>query len=201
MATTPNPGLLLKPRRQWDGKDKLFLFKVSGMVDADYAGDKETWQSVSSYSTFLEGAPVSAKSRMQKCVTLSPTKAEFVSMMECAQDMMFIMRVLCSLELKVQLSMIIHCDNKGAVDLAKNWFTGGRTQHIASKVLFLRELKEKEFLKVEWVPSEHMVSDVFTKNLGIKNFNKCIKAFVGEDGYALMKGNDICLVLVPMMAM
>jgi Reverse transcriptase (RNA-dependent DNA polymerase) len=59
MVSTPNLGLLLQPKRQWDGKDKQFLFEVTGMADADYVGDKETRISVSGYSTFLEGAPVS----------------------------------------------------------------------------------------------------------------------------------------------
>jgi hypothetical protein len=181
IVMTPERGLLLKPNRKWDGKDKNFQFEITGMADADYATDKETRRSVSGYSTFLEGAMVSAKSRMQKCVTLSTTEAEMMSMTECVQDMLFIMRILQSMELKVKLPMVIHCNNKGAVDLANNWSTSGRSRHVATKTMFLRELKEEGILKIEWISSEHMVSDVFTKNLGDKDFYKCIRKFVGED--------------------
>jgi hypothetical protein len=100
MVDTSNCGLFLQPRRQWNGKNKSFLFEMSGLADVNYAGDKKTHQSVSGYSTFLEGAPVSAKSWMQKSVNLSTTETDFVSMMECAQDMLFVMRMLQSLELR-----------------------------------------------------------------------------------------------------
>ena len=63
-------------------------------------------------------------------------------MTDCVQDMLYIMRVIESMELQVELPMVIQCDNKGAVDLANNWSTGGRTRHVATKIMFLRELKE-----------------------------------------------------------
>jgi hypothetical protein len=180
VVDTPDRGVLLKPLRAWDGKDRSFQFKVSGMADADYATDKETRRSVSGYCTFLEGALVSAKSRMQKCITLSTTEAEFMAMTDCAQDMLYIMRVLQSLLLQVELPMLLQCDNKGAVDLANNWSTAGRTRHVATKIMFLRELKEQGLLKVEWVPATEMTSDVFTKNLGDGDFLKCVSRFSGE---------------------
>ena len=70
------------------------------------------------------------KCGQQTSVTLSVTEAELVSATQCAQDMLFIMRVLESVGLKVQKPMILKVDNKGAVDLANNWSIGGRTQHI-----------------------------------------------------------------------
>ena len=56
------------------------------------------------------------KSRMHGCVTLDVTSAELVSaMQECAQDMLFILRVLESMGLKVQKPMILEVDNKTKV--------------------------------------------------------------------------------------
>jgi hypothetical protein len=180
---TPERGVQLKPNRKWDGKDKSFEFVVSGMADADYASNTETRRSVSGYTTFLEGAIVTTKSKMQTCVTLSTTESEFVSMTECAQDMLFTMRVLQSMELAVKLPMVLQCDNKGACDLANNWSAGGRTRHTAVKIMFLRELKEEGLLVVEWISSVHMCSDLFTKNLGDKDFKKHTEVYVGKDGY------------------
>ena len=54
---------------------------------------------------------------------------------------------------------------------------------MATKVMFVRELKDEGMIKVSWIPSEEMISDVFTENLGDKDSNKCISAFVGEDEY------------------
>jgi hypothetical protein len=110
---TLDRGLLLKPLalHACNGKDKSFQFRVGGMADVDSATDKETRRSVSRYCTFLEGALVSAKSRMQKCITLSTIEAEFMVMTDCVQDVLYIMRVLQSMELQVELPMIIQCDN------------------------------------------------------------------------------------------
>jgi hypothetical protein len=56
---------------------------------------------ISGYCVMLEGAPVSMKSGQQKSVTLSTAEAELVSAKQCAQDMLFVMRVLESIGLQV----------------------------------------------------------------------------------------------------
>ena len=42
------------------------------------------------------------KSKMQSCVTLLVTEAELVSTTQCAQDMLYVMRMLESMGLKVK---------------------------------------------------------------------------------------------------
>ena len=44
--------------------------------------------------------------------------------------MLYVVRTIESLGLKVEKPMILQADNKGAVDLANNWSIGGRTWHI-----------------------------------------------------------------------
>jgi hypothetical protein len=117
---TPNRGLFLKPTMKWD-KDPNFEFEILvGRSDSDFAKDPERHRSVSGYSTFLCGASVTTKSRMQGSVTLDVMSAEFVSGTQCAQEMVFNMRVLESMGLKVKKPMILEMDDKGAVDLSKN---------------------------------------------------------------------------------
>jgi hypothetical protein len=43
------------------------------------------------------------------------------------------MQVLESIGLCVQKPMILWMDNKGAVDLANNWSSAGRTRHVLTK--------------------------------------------------------------------
>jgi hypothetical protein len=81
----------------------------------------------------LEGAPVVMRSKMQKVVALSSTEAELISGTECAQDMLYSMRVVESLGLKVKKRMILDIDNKGAGDIANNWSVSGRTRHIDTR--------------------------------------------------------------------
>ena len=45
--------------------------------------------------------------------------------------------------LKVQLLMTLYVDNTGAIDLAENWSTTGRTKHIDVRFHYLCEMNER----------------------------------------------------------
>jgi hypothetical protein len=82
-------------------------------------------KSISCYRVLLEGASVMFKSSTQKSVVLSVCKAERLSGVLRAQDMLYCKNILKSMGLKVKLPMLLQMDNKGAVDLANNWSVGG----------------------------------------------------------------------------
>jgi hypothetical protein len=67
--------------------------------------------------------------------------------------------------LKVKLPMTLSVDNQGVKELVNNWSAGGRTQHVATKAMFLRELKEWGLLVIEFKPGNDMSLDLLTKNL------------------------------------
>jgi hypothetical protein len=179
---TAERGLFLNPTARWDG-DPNFLFEIEGISDSDWAKDPDSRRSVSGWSTFLHNAPISMKSKMMPVVALSVTEAELFAATCCAQDMLFEMRILESMGLKVKKPMILKIDNKGAKDLCDNWSVGGRTRHIEVKQLFLRELKEAKIIDSEWIPGDLNSSDMFTKNLSGPPFEKHGTKFVGVDKY------------------
>jgi hypothetical protein len=185
---TLNRGLLLKPTMKWD-KDPNFAFEITGRLDSDFAKDPERHQSVSGYSTFLCGASVTTKSRMQGSVTLDVTSAEFVSGTQCVQEMLLDMRVLLeSMGLKVKTPMILEMDNKEAVELYKNWSVCRRTRHDCIRQSFLRELNEEGIIMVKWIPTEENSTDIFAKNLNGPAFAKHASTYIGIDEY--MKQNE-----------
>lgn len=179
---TPKRGLLLKPNATWNGKPD-FEFEIQGYSDSDYAKDLETRRSISGYAVFMNGAPVSMKSKMQSCVTLSVTEAELVSSTNCAQDMLFVMRLLESMGLKVKKPMSLYMDNKGAKDLTHNWSVGGRTRHVDVRQYFLRELKEEGTIVTHWVSGHDNPVDLYTKNLGGPDFERHAARFCGNNEY------------------
>ena len=180
--STPNRGLTLAPSAVWNG-DPAYEFKIHGAADASYKPYEDAGPSVSGFAVFLEGAPISEKSNVQQCTTLSVTEAELVSGSQCAQDMLFAMRVLESVGLKVQKPMLLYIDNKGAVDYVNNWSTSGRMRHVGIRLSFMRELKEQNLIHVVWCKSEDMPADLFTKNLSGPLFSKHTKRFCGDDEY------------------
>ena len=100
-----------------------------------------------------------------RLVTLSSTEAELYSIVQCAQEMLFVMNVIESIGLKVQKPNMLYCDNGGAVLLTNNWSVGGRTRHIEVCQYFLRDLKEMKLLMCQWRSGKEVSTDMFTKNL------------------------------------
>lgn len=178
---TAERGFTIQPNQSWNG-DPNFEFEVHGTSDSEYAKDS-TRKSVNGWATYLCGSPVSMRSKMMPIVALSVTEAELFAAVQCAQDMLFVMRIIESLGLKVKKPMKLYIDNKGAVDIANNWSVGGRTRHIEVKQYFLRDLKEEGTIEAIWLSGEDMPADMFTKNLAKPDFEKHAKNYVGQDKY------------------
>ena len=115
-----------------------------------YATDLETLSSVSRYSTFINGSPITTKSRMQRTTALLVTEADGASGVQCAQDMFYEMHIMESMEVNIANPMILECENSRCVDLANKWTVGGRIRHEAVSWNFLRDLKEKITLRFIW---------------------------------------------------
>lgn len=182
--STPNRGLTLAPKGKWDGKDKNFLFIVRGKCDAEFAKDQHTRKSVGGHVVYLCEAPVVMVSRMERIVAISVTEAELIQAADAAQDMLYVWRFLKEMGLKVELPMILECDNSGAVDITNNWASTGRTRHIDVRFKFMRELKEAGILRTVWTPSDTNEADINTKNVHGPLFEHHIAAYVGHDEYA-----------------
>jgi hypothetical protein len=92
---TKDQALLIKPQGKWNGElNRDNYFEITGVPDSNYAKDMQTRKSVSGYATFLNGALVTAKSKMQECVTISVTEAESVAATNCIQDILYIRNIL-----------------------------------------------------------------------------------------------------------
>ena len=52
-VSTPFRGSKLRPRIEWDGKDKTFEFVIGGRSDSYYAASKDTSRSLSGCSVCL----------------------------------------------------------------------------------------------------------------------------------------------------
>jgi hypothetical protein len=179
-VSTKDKGLMLKPNKRWDPKDKDFEFEITGKSDSDFAKDPETRRSVSGWAAFLNGAPYARKSKMQKFVTLSVTEAECVSGTSCIQDMLYGKNFLEAMGLKVKLPMTLWMDNKGAVDLFNSWSIAGNTRAISVRLAYVRELKEAGIIEIKWMQGTENPVDLFTKNLDGPTFHKHEKVFSGS---------------------
>ena len=142
-------------------EDKWIL---DGLSDSDFAGDKDTRISVGGNILYLNGVPISWRSKSKKGVNMSSTDAEYVAVSELLKSIKFVVKLLGELGINVELPIKIYMDNLGAIHLVNNRKTGNRTKHIDITHHFIREYIEDGVVEIVFVRSEENDSDVFTKN-------------------------------------
>jgi len=86
----------------------------------DYAMNSNDCRSISGGIVFVNETHISFCSAMQKFVTLSVTKAKIVTGVMVAQDLLYVYRLLESLDLSVDLPTVFEMDSSGTVDIAKS---------------------------------------------------------------------------------
>ena len=161
---TKKKGLHLKPR-MIANNPKTDYFIIKGRADSNYATNPERRKSVSGIEVTLNGALVVMRSVGQKIIALSVTEAELIAATMAVQEMLHIMRILESMQLKVKKPMLLESDNKGALDICNSYTIGGRTKHIDTRYYFLREMKEQNIIEFGWIQGKRNSTDLFTKNL------------------------------------
>ena len=145
---------------------KDLKYKIEVYSDSEFAGDPETRTSVYGFITFFCGAPVSWKSKSNKCVTLSSTEAEYYAASEAAKELLFLSNIIEGMKEKERmiLPMILRMDNTGAIYIANNQTTGPRTKHIDIRTHYVRNMIIEGLIKTLFVKSADNTADIFTKN-------------------------------------
>ena len=175
--STKSLGNFLAPTGVWNGPEDKVLIAI--ITDSELSSDPDNRNSVLGITVTVNGAPVKCVSKMHKTTVLSITEGELIAGVEGVQDALFIKQMYESIGVQVALPMIWTTDNKGAKDLVDTWSTSGRTRHIATRINFMRELKEDGILQANWVAGSEMPSDMYTKNLGGAAFTKHRATYVG----------------------
>lgn len=146
-------------------------FVLEGVVDSEYAGDRDTRISVFGYVIYLNNAPISWKSKSGKSVTLSSTEAEYYAISEVAKELLFAKQLIESMGYGVLLPIKIKTDNVGAIYLSNNYTSSQRTKHIDIRTHFVRQHIECGTFIIEFVKSVENDADIFTKNTSEDIFN------------------------------
>ena len=153
---------------------------MKAFCDSDFAGDKDTRISVTGFVIYVMGALISWRSRGQKSVTLSSSEAEYVALSEVCAEIMFIKQVLEFLKMKVELPIVVHVDNVGAIYLASNATTSQRTRHIDVRYHFVRDYVEDGVVQIVFVRSEDNDADMFTKNVSKEVYKRHMEKYMGK---------------------
>ena len=172
---TEDRGLIMEPK-------KSAMAIVEAMSNSDFAGDKDNRRSITGYLIKLYGCVIAWKSKQQGGVCLSSSEAEYYAISEATTELLFIKNVLTFLEVEFEVPMILQADNNGAIFLANNASSGGRTKHVDTRVHFIRDLvQEEKTLKINYVNTEENESDTFTKNTDNGTFWKHTSKYMTDE--------------------
>ena len=137
---------------------------LKALSDSDFASDKETRLSFIGYIIYFCGIPIAWRSKGMKSVVLSTTEAEYMASSEVVKELKFIVQLLQTMNIEVELPITVYLDNVGATWLSNNRTTSDRTKHIDIRTSFVKEYQEDGKIIIKFVTSEDNEADIFTKN-------------------------------------
>jgi hypothetical protein len=139
--------------------------ELIGYSDADWGRNVDTRKSVSGYCFLMGGSLVSWKSKGQPSVALSTMEAEYMALAYTSQELLWIRQLLRDLGQDPVDATTIHEDNQSCIHFANDPCYHGRAKHVDIKFNFVRDLIQKQTIRVVYCPTEAMVADMFTKPL------------------------------------
>ena len=151
-----------------------------GYTDSDMAGDLDGRKSTTGFLYTFAGGAVSWQSRLQRCVALSTTEAEYIAIAEGGKEMLWLKRFLEELGFK-QKEYKVHCDSQSALDLSKNSMYHSRTKHIDIRYHWIREVMDQQLLKLVKIHTKENPADMLTKVVSREKLELC-RDIAGLDG-------------------
>ena len=143
---------------------------LSGLTDADWAGNKVGWASTPGYVWSLAGGPVSWSLKKQSCIALSTAEAEYVVLTRIIQEGLWIRNSLLAIDLPCPDSLPIFTDNLAAKSLSENDSSHGRAKHIDIRFHFICSHIESGLFVVSHVAGSVNSTDLLTKALSCPVF-------------------------------
>jgi hypothetical protein len=145
--------------------------KLECWSDASWGGE-EGRESVSGFVFTIAGGAVSYSSKKQGSVALSSTESEYMALLHCLKEQIWLLRLLREIGYDISDQNVIYCDNQSAIALAHNPEHHARTKHVDIQYHFVRNCIEDGKTQLEYCPTEEMVADGFTKPLGPERHRK-----------------------------
>ncbi|RVW34206.1 Retrovirus-related Pol polyprotein from transposon TNT 1-94 [Vitis vinifera] len=154
-----------------------------GYTDSDMTGDVDNRRSTSGYLMTFSGGAVSWQSRLQKCVALSTTEAEYIAAAEACKELLWMKCFMQELGFKQQ-RYVVYCDNQSAIHLSKNSTYHARSKHIDVRYHSMRDALNDNLFEIEKIHTDNNGSDMLTKTLPREKLGVCcsIAGMISSNG-------------------
>ena len=147
------------------GTMNLGSFSLKSYSDANWAGCIDDRKSTSGGAFFLGESLVSWISKKQTSISLSTTEVEYIAAAKCCTQVEWMKQTLQDIKVVFEEPTIIYCDNTSAISLSKNLVQHSKAKHVPIKYHHLRDQAANKNIKLEYIPTQEQVADIFTKPL------------------------------------
>ena len=111
---------------------------------------------------------------------MSTTEAEYIALSEVVKELKFIIQLLETMKIQVEIPIAVYVDNVGTKWLSNNQTTSERTKHVQIRTAFVKEYQEEGRILIKFVKSEDNDADINTKNTANVTFQKHQKKIVWD---------------------
>lgn len=126
----------------------------------------------------MSGSVVPFECKKQSTIALSSTEAEYMAICEASKEAIYLKNLLFELKCRNDLPQLLYNDNQGAQLLTKQFVFHKRSKHIDIRLHFVGTAVENNCIKIEYLNTNSMPADIFTKSLSCQKHNN----FVGQLG-------------------
>ena len=184
----PDPTLLSESYRN----------NLLGFTDADFAGCVDTRKSTSGIVVFLNGGPVTWRTKLQGPVAWSTAEAELYAMAMLMRELRYLQQLLGELghpqpakrpgrggkiareRVVKNNGTVIFEDNAAAIKISQNPVERGRTKHMDLCYRFVNQFVEKGYMSVHYCSTDEMIADLLTKPVSTAAFTHLCPRLLGR---------------------
>lgn len=136
-----------------------------GYADADWGNDPADRRSISGNVFQVFDGTVSWMTRKQSSVALSSTEAEYVSLSHAVCEAIWLRNLILELGIKLDQPVVLHEDNQSCICIAQEPRDHKRMKHVDIRYNFIREKLQDGTFKIQYIPTNEQLADLFTKGL------------------------------------
>jgi hypothetical protein len=133
-----------------------------------YADNLEDRKSTSGHLITLGTSPIIWQTKKQPIVALSTTEAEYIAATSAVTEIMWLRNLLEELNLLQDSPTTLYQDNKSTIMQISKSVIHSRTRHLDVRYHFIKEQVCSNIIKIQHIPTNEMLADIFTKGLPIQ---------------------------------
>ncbi|GKD14698.1 uncharacterized mitochondrial protein-like protein [Tanacetum coccineum] len=157
--------------------------------DVDWAGESVTRKSTTGFCVFLGDSLISWKSKKQDILSRSSTEAEYRAMAVTTSKIIWLRWLLADMGVYITSPTPLYCDNRRAIQIARNTVFHERTKHIEIDCHFTRHHLQAGTISFPFVPFALQIADIFTSLIV-----RIWVVHVGVYHWLMMHVNAFCII-------